>query len=266
MEGKAALFKRFAGIDALPICLDTQDVDEIVATVKAIAPVFAGINLEDISAPRCFEIERRLREQLDIPVFHDDQHGTAIVVLAALTNALRVVEQGHRRRPDRACPAPARPAPRSSSCCWRRAPATSWSPTSTASCTPSARTIWPSRAALDRRATPTRAASREPARGAAPAPTCSSASRRRTSSPATTSRRWPTARSCSPSPTPTPEVDRPRPPSTPPWSPPAAATSPNQINNVLAFPGVFRGLLDARVATITVDDAARGRRARSPPS
>jgi malate dehydrogenase (oxaloacetate-decarboxylating) len=91
MEGKAALFKRFAGIDAFPICLDTQDVDEIVRTVELIAPVFAGINLEDISAPRCFEIERRLRDSLDIPVFHDDQHGTAIVVLAALINALKVV-------------------------------------------------------------------------------------------------------------------------------------------------------------------------------
>jgi malate dehydrogenase (oxaloacetate-decarboxylating) len=91
MEGKAALFKRFAGIDAFPICLDTQDVDEIVRTVELIAPVFAGINLEDISAPRCFEVERRLRERLDIPVFHDDQHGTAIVVLAALLNALKVV-------------------------------------------------------------------------------------------------------------------------------------------------------------------------------
>ena len=91
MEGKAALFKRFAGIDAFPICLDTQDVNEIVRTVELIAPVFAGINLEDISAPRCFEIERRLRDSLDIPVFHDDQHGTAIVVLAALINALKVV-------------------------------------------------------------------------------------------------------------------------------------------------------------------------------
>lgn len=91
MEGKAALFKRFAGIDAFPIALDTTDVDRIVDTVCAIAPVFAGINLEDISAPRCFEVERRLRERLDIPVFHDDQHGTAIVVLAALTNALTVV-------------------------------------------------------------------------------------------------------------------------------------------------------------------------------
>ncbi len=91
MGGKAVLFKRFGGIDAFPICLDTQDVDEIVRAVQLIAPVFAGINLEDIAAPRCFEVERRLRELLDIPVFHDDQHGTAIVVLAALTNALKVV-------------------------------------------------------------------------------------------------------------------------------------------------------------------------------
>jgi malate dehydrogenase (oxaloacetate-decarboxylating) len=91
MEGKAVLFKRFAGIDAFPLVLDTTDVDQIVETVVAIAPAFAGINLEDISAPRCFEVERRLRERLDIPVFHDDQHGTAIVVVAALTNALKVV-------------------------------------------------------------------------------------------------------------------------------------------------------------------------------
>jgi malate dehydrogenase (oxaloacetate-decarboxylating) len=91
MEGKAMLFKEFGGVDAFPICLATQDVDEIVAAVRAIAPGFGGINLEDISAPRCFEIEERLRSELDIPVFHDDQHGTAIVVLAALLNALRVV-------------------------------------------------------------------------------------------------------------------------------------------------------------------------------
>src|SRR3954464_15459713 len=93
MEGKAALFKRFADIDAWPICLNTQAADEIVRVVEAISPGFGGINLEDISAPRCFEIEARLRESLDIPVFHDDQHGTAIVVLAALTNALRVVKK-----------------------------------------------------------------------------------------------------------------------------------------------------------------------------
>jgi len=91
MEGKAALFKEFGGIDAFPICIDTKDPDEIVRTVKAIAPAFGGINLEDISAPRCFDIENRLRDELDIPVFHDDQHGTAVVVLAALVNALKLV-------------------------------------------------------------------------------------------------------------------------------------------------------------------------------
>ena len=108
MEGKAILFKEFGGIDAWPVCLATKDPDEIVRTVSCIAPVFGGINLEDISAPRCFDIERRLRDELDIPVFHDDQHGTAIVVLAALLNALRVVgkrledvsgrDHGRRRR------------------------------------------------------------------------------------------------------------------------------------------------------------------------
>ena len=93
MEGKAMLFKEFANVDAFPICLATKDPDEIVACVKAIAPVFGGINLEDISAPRCFDIEARLKEELDIPVFHDDQHGTAVVVLAALLNALKIVKK-----------------------------------------------------------------------------------------------------------------------------------------------------------------------------
>ncbi len=91
MEGKAALFKQFANVDAWPVCLDTKDTEEIIKIVKAIAPVYGGVNLEDIAAPRCFEIEARLREELDIPVFHDDQHGTAIVTLAALVNALKVV-------------------------------------------------------------------------------------------------------------------------------------------------------------------------------
>ena len=95
MEGKCALFKEFGGVNAVPLCLDTQDVDEIVETVKRVAPSFGGINLEDISAPRCFEIERRLIEELDIPVFHDDQHGTAIVVLCGVVNALRLT--GKRR-------------------------------------------------------------------------------------------------------------------------------------------------------------------------
>lgn len=93
MEGKAILFKEFADIDAFPICLDTKDTEEIIKTVKFIAPTFGGINLEDISAPRCFEIEKRLKEELDIPVFHDDQHGTAIVVLAGLLNALKIVNK-----------------------------------------------------------------------------------------------------------------------------------------------------------------------------
>jgi malate dehydrogenase (oxaloacetate-decarboxylating) len=93
MEGKAMLFKEFAGIDAFPICLDTQDTDEIVRTVKNLSPVFGGVNLEDIAAPRCFEIEERLRQEIDIPVFHDDQHGTAIVTLAALYNALKLVNK-----------------------------------------------------------------------------------------------------------------------------------------------------------------------------
>jgi malate dehydrogenase (oxaloacetate-decarboxylating) len=93
MEGKALLFKHFAGVDAVPICLDTTDVDAMVETVVRLAPSFGGVNLEDISAPRCFEIERRLKDRLDIPVFHDDQHGTAVVVLAAMRNALRITRR-----------------------------------------------------------------------------------------------------------------------------------------------------------------------------
>ncbi len=93
MEGKAMLFKEFAGLDAFPICLDTQDTDEIVKAVKNIAPVFGGVNLEDIAAPRCFEIEKRLRAELNIPIFHDDQHGTAIVTLAALFNSLKLIQK-----------------------------------------------------------------------------------------------------------------------------------------------------------------------------
>jgi malate dehydrogenase (oxaloacetate-decarboxylating) len=95
MEGKAVLFKQFGGIDAIPICLDTTDVEEIVETVVRMAPSFGGINLEDISAPRCFEVEKRLKQRLDIPVFHDDQHGTAVVVLAALENAMRLTGKYH---------------------------------------------------------------------------------------------------------------------------------------------------------------------------
>ncbi|MCW2787263.1 MAG: NADP-dependent malic enzyme [Marmoricola sp.] len=95
MEGKAVLFKQFGGVDAIPICLDTTDTDEIIETVVRLAPSFGGINLEDISAPRCFEIEERLKQRLDIPVFHDDQHGTAVVVLAALENAIKLTGKYH---------------------------------------------------------------------------------------------------------------------------------------------------------------------------
>jgi malate dehydrogenase (oxaloacetate-decarboxylating) len=97
MEGKAVLFKEFANVDAYPICLDTQDTEEIIRTIKIISVGFGGINLEDISAPRCFEIEERLKKELDIPVMHDDQHGTAIVVLSALINALKVVKKDKQK-------------------------------------------------------------------------------------------------------------------------------------------------------------------------
>jgi Malic enzyme, N-terminal domain/Malic enzyme, NAD binding domain len=160
MEGKALLFKEFAGIDAFPLCLGTTDVDEIVNIVRALAPTFGAINLEDIAAPRCFEIERRLRAELNIPVFHDDQHGTAIVVLAALLNALRVV--GKRVEDTRIVVTGAGAAGlactniilaegrRTSSCATSREPCTAVGQASTASvrCSPSAPTpgangVWP---------------------------------------------------------------------------------------------------------------------------
>ena len=125
MEGKSMLFKEFGNVDAFPLCLATQDVDEIVETVVNIAPIFGGINLEDIAAPRCFEIERRLTELLDIPVFHDDQHGTAIVVTAALINAAQDRRQAARGRADRVARRWRRGDGRHRSCCSRRASATS---------------------------------------------------------------------------------------------------------------------------------------------
>ena len=140
MEGKAALFSEFAGINAVPIVLNTTDADEIVETVARLAPSFGGINLEDISAPRCFDIERALRARLQIPVFHDDQHGTAIVVLAALRNAARVTG---RSWPSCAwwCPEPARPASHAPRSCSQRESGTSPSPTRAACCTRAGRDL-----------------------------------------------------------------------------------------------------------------------------
>ena len=234
MEGKAALFKRFAGVDAWPVCLDTQDTDEIVEIVRAIAPVYGGINLEDISAPRCFEIEARLRELLDIPVFHDDQHGTAIVVLAALTNALRVV--GKRLQDVSVVVSGVGAAGHAiirllhaqgagrSSAATGTAPSTPASPSATSSAPGS-----PS--------TPTSTGARARSRRCSPGPTCSSASPRRTCSPATTSPPWRRRRSSSPSPTPTPRSTRWPPASTPPSWPPAARTTPTRSTTCWPSPG-----------------------------
>ena len=251
MEGKAALFKRFANIDAWPICLATQDTDEIVRAVEMIAPGFGGINLEDIAAPRCFEIEARLRASLDIPVFHDDQHGTAIVVLAALTNALRVVKKdlaggagrglrrrrgrhGHRHAaPRRGRHRRRRGRPRGGALRRRRV-------------------AGPGAPRPRRRHQPA-AGARATCRPCSGARTSSSASARPASSSRSGSRRWPTDAVVFALANPDPEVD------------PAEAEKyaavvasgrsdyPNQINNVLAFPGVFRGLLDARASEITTD-------------
>ncbi len=178
MEGKAALFKRFAGVDAWPVCLDTQDTDQIVEIVRAMAPVYGGINLEDISAPRCFEIEARLRELLDIPVFHDDQHGTAIVVLAALTNALRVVGKRLQDVSRRRVRGRRRRATRSSGCCTPRAPARSSAATGTAPSTPGRPSATSS--APGSPPTPTSTGARARSRRCWPGRTCSSASPRRT--------------------------------------------------------------------------------------
>ncbi len=135
MEGKACLFKEFAGVDAFPICLDTKDPDEIVRTVKLMAPGFGGINLEDISAPRCFEIEERLQQELDIPVFHDDQHGTAVVVMAALLNAVKLTGRQPGGPARAGASASARRGSRSPRSCARRACATSSAPTPKGRCT-----------------------------------------------------------------------------------------------------------------------------------
>jgi malate dehydrogenase (oxaloacetate-decarboxylating) len=258
MEGKAALFKRFANIDAWPICLASQDTDEIVKAVEMIAPGFGGINLEDIAAPRCFEIEARLRASLDIPVFHDDQHGTAIVVLAALTNALRVVKKD--LADVRVVVAGAGAAGSAivtlllagggqDIVVWDREGALSADDD----------TLSPAKAELAARTNPRRV------RGDLQAALAGADVFIGVSGPGVLQAPWIEAMADDAVvfalANPDPEVD------------PAEAEKyaavvasgrsdyPNQINNVLAFPGVFRGLLDARASEITTDMLLRAAKA-----
>ena len=251
MEGKAALFKRFANIDAWPICLASQDTDEIVRAVEMIAPGFGGINLEDIAAPRCFEIEARLRASLDIPVFHDDQHGTAIVVLAALTNALRCVHKeladgagrGVRRRGgrhgDRHAAArggrhgrrgrrPCRRAVRRRRLAVRLAPR------------------------AGRRHQPAPGAGR-PADGADRRRRVHRGQRPRRAQAGVDRARWPTTRWSSRSPTPTRRWTPPRRRSTPRSWPAGGRTTRTRSTTCWRSPASSAGLLDARASEITTE-------------
>jgi malate dehydrogenase (oxaloacetate-decarboxylating) len=249
MEGKCALFKRFANIDAWPICLDTQDTDEIVRIVRGISPGFGGINLEDISAPRCFEIERQLRAALDIPVFHDDQHGTAIVVLAALTNALRcVTKKLSEARVVVAGGGAAGTAIVTLLLAAGVGHVLVWDREGILSPTDS--TLNPAKAELAARTNPGGITGdlHDALRGADVFVGVSA--------PGVLSAAW--LRDMAPDPVvfalanPDPEVDVDA------AQPLAAVLAtgrsdyPNQINNVLAFPGVFRGLLDARAREVTI--------------
>src|ERR1700712_51272 len=250
MGGKAALFKRFANIDAWPICLDTQDTDRIVGVVAAIAPGFGGINLEDIAAPRCFEIERRLRERLDIPVFHDDQHGTAIVVLAALTNALRCVDKALATT--RVVVAGAGAAGTAIVTLLLAAGATDVVVCDKeGSLSTDDDSLSPAMAELATRTNPRQV------RGDLRTALAGADVFIGVSAPGVLQAEWIDEMGESPIvfalANPDPEID------------PAEASQhaavvasgrsdyPNQINNVLAFPGVFRGLLDARASDITID-------------
>ena len=250
MEGKCMLFKEFGGVDAFPICLDTQNVDEIVKTVAFLAPTFGGINLEDISSPRCVEVEQRLIAQLDIPVFHDDQHGTAVVVSAALHNALKVVEKkldrrargdsrrrrgggGHRQaadvdglRANRALRSQRRDRPPSHA--RRQSASNSGSP----------KTRIP-------RASPARCAT--PCAG----PTCSSAFPAPISSRSRTSNSWPPTRSCSRWPIPTRKSIPRRRCRVPGSWPRAGPTIRTRSTTCSVFPGLFRGMLDVRALRVT---------------
>ncbi len=258
MEGKCALFKRFADIDAWPICLDTQDTDRIVDVVQAIAPGFGGINLEDIAAPRCFEIEARLRELLDIPVFHDDQHGTAIVVLAALTNALRCVE---RELGDvRIVVAGAGAAGTAIVTLLLAAGAGDvvvWDREGCLSADDD--TLSPAKAELASRTNPRRV------RGDLLAGLTDADVFIGVSGPGVLQAEW--IRSMGEKPivfalaNPDPEID---PAEAVPYAAVVASGRsdyPNQINNVLAFPGVFRGLLDARASDVSTEMLLRAAKA-----
>jgi malate dehydrogenase (oxaloacetate-decarboxylating) len=248
MEGKAVLFKRFGDIDAWPICLDTQDVDEIVRTVELLAPGFGGINLEDIAAPRCFEIEKRLREKLDIPVFHDDQHGTAIVALAALRNALRVVSK--RLSDVRIVVAGGGAAGTAIVNLLLQAGAAHvlvWDREGILS--PDDERLSGAKLELARRTNP------EGRRGELPdaldgADVFIGVSAANVLAVEDLTRMAPQA-VIFPMANPTPEVDPLRARAHAAVVASGRSDMPNQINNVLAFPGVFRGLLDARATEIT---------------
>jgi hypothetical protein len=225
MEGKAMLFKEFAGVDAFPLCIDTKDVNEIIAFVTAVAPTFGGINLEDIAAPRCFEIERRLRAQLDIPVFHDDQHGTAIVVLAALLNALRIV----RKRPEDITVVVVGAGAAGVACTeimLATASATWSSATAAAPSMPARSTSMPS--AQRSPSTPTDAGCGARPTRRWPAPTCCSACPGRARCRPPRSARWPPMRSSSRWPTRCPRSSRRRSATTSPSWPPGALITPTR--------------------------------------
>ncbi|HWU23585.1 MAG TPA: NAD-dependent malic enzyme [Nocardioides sp.] len=250
MEGKAALFKKFGNINAWPICLDTQDTDEIVRTVELIAPGFGGINLEDIAAPRCFEIEARLRERLDIPVFHDDQHGTAIVALAGLTNALRVV--GKKLADARMVVSGGGAAGTAIVGLLLAAGVTDIVVYDRAGClVADAEGLSPAHADLAARTNPRRVAGtlRDGLQGADVFIGVSA--------PGILDAEWIAEMAVDPivfaMANPDPEVD---PVEAAKYAAVVASGRsdfPNQINNVLAFPGVFRGLLDARAQEVTTD-------------
>jgi malate dehydrogenase (oxaloacetate-decarboxylating) len=243
MEGKAQLFKRFGGVDAFPICLDTKDPDEIVSIVTALAPTFGGINLEDIAAPGAFDIEARLVEALDIPVFHDDQHGTAIVTVAGLENALKIVGKQHGNL--KIVVAGVGAAGVAVSKMLMAAGVDNIIGVDRRGAVHTGREdLNASKQWFAENTNPEKLAGTI-SDVIRPARTCSSGCPGPTCSPSTTSSRWRRTRSCSPWPTPNPEIR-------PELIQDIAAVIatgrsdfPNQINNVLAFPGIFRGALDA---------------------